>query len=69
AETTDGHSIIVKYLQENNVEAHNFCAQKRLAPQILHVSNPEELKVPGGYTDFVPGTFLSKKDRIDPRHL
>lgn len=44
AETTDGHSIIVKYLQEYNTEAHNLCAQKRLAPQLLHVSSPEELR-------------------------
>ncbi|CAG8682321.1 10353_t:CDS:2, partial [Dentiscutata heterogama] len=68
AETTDGRMIVIRFLQEYNTEAHEFCAQKRLAPELLHVSNSEDLrKFQIVITDFAPGIILNKKDKIDPK--
>ncbi|RIB07618.1 hypothetical protein C2G38_2213924 [Gigaspora rosea] len=66
AEMTNSHVIVIKYLQEYNTKAHELCAQKRLVPELLHISNFEELrKFQIVITDFVPGIILSKKDKID----
>ncbi|CAG8693348.1 5267_t:CDS:2 [Funneliformis caledonium] len=66
AETIDGCLIVVKLAREYNADAHQLCAQKRLAPRLLCVSKPNELrKFQMIIIECVAGTVLSKKDNVN----
>ncbi|CAG8694548.1 3573_t:CDS:1, partial [Scutellospora calospora] len=68
AKTADGQMIVIKFVRNYNVEAHQLCSKNKMSPLLLYFNRPDELrKFYIIITDFVTGITLSNKNKINQR--